>query len=354
MVANDVVRHPRLNSDAKILIVLIQGLPDSACDKPLSEHASDLGMKPRAYQRAKEQLVACGFLHEWKWQGTRGRWVTEQLVSNVALTREGANAVREGVPQPTSDPGDPPAPPTPPAAEPPSVGGPTVGEPESPEPGGSPPEVKTREKNNPHPPPSTPDETDGRDGSDGPGESDRPEVGETEVAEPEVAQPEVVEAERLLLSLRHTRRDLLLGVREARALADAAAEWLRRGLSTADLRQALTAGLPPGGVRSAVGFVRHRLIEKLPAPIAPSTPAASAAGAAPTTSATSATAAPGAVPAGGLITCKGPGDEHVFRAVADETHCAPCRRRTAAAAQTAPRPRSIPWRTRVQEAAAGA
>jgi hypothetical protein len=80
-----------------------------------------------------------------------------------------------------------------------------------------------------------------------------------------VPAPELAEAEGVLLSLRHAHRDLLLGVREARSLADAAAEWLRRGVSAPDLRRALTTGLPTDGIRSAVGFLRHRLIQKLPA-----------------------------------------------------------------------------------------
>lgn len=141
-------------------------------------------------------------------------------------------------------------------------------------------------------------------------------------------------AERLLLSLRHVHKDLLLGVRQARGLADAAAEWLRRGVSVADLRHALTSHLPPGGVRSAVGFLRHRLVEKLPVP-------------APTA------ATP---PPGGLVTCDGPGDEHVFRPVADETRCSPCRTREAERQRPGPERPSVrvPWRTRRDQARAAA
>ncbi|MFB7966130.1 hypothetical protein [Streptomyces rubiginosohelvolus] len=65
---------------------------------------------------------------------------------------------------------------------------------------------------------------------------------------------QLAKAERLLLSLRHTRRDLLLGVREARALAVEAVKWLEGGLPEGDLRQALPADPPEGGVRSAVGL----------------------------------------------------------------------------------------------------
>ncbi|MFF8845811.1 hypothetical protein ACF08N_24345 [Streptomyces sp. NPDC015127] len=278
--SHDIVRHRGLNSDAKILILLVQGLPEGpAVERALGRHAEDMGFTPRQYQKAKKLLVQHGFLHEWQWQNDRGRWNTDQLMSNVSLTGEEADRVREGAP--------------------PSEPEPVVGEAEPRGLGDSPPVEKNEEKNPPHPP--------------------------TE------AQPrEVVAAERVLLSLRHTHRELLLGVREAHSLAESAAEWLRRGVSAAELRQALTAGLPKGGVRSAVGFLRHRLVEKLPAPV---------------------TAAVPAVPSPGLVACEGPGEEHLFRPVGDETHCGRCRT-AAAATQARPRPERVSWQTRVAEAMA--
>ncbi|MFC9705196.1 hypothetical protein ACFTWD_31385 [Streptomyces sp. NPDC056943] len=156
--------------------------------------------------------------------------------------------------------------------------------------------------------------------------------------------PELIEAERLLLSLRHSHRDLLLGVREARGLADQAAEWLRRGIPAVDLRRALTAYLPSNGVRSAVGFLRHRLTEKMPPPPPP---------------ADTAPAAP-ARPAP-LIACEGPGDLHVFRPAAGETHCGPCRREAAweehelrhPSPQHTPDPGPVAWRDRFDKYAKG-
>ncbi|MFB7940783.1 hypothetical protein [Streptomyces sp. NPDC056049] len=74
-VSHSVVRNPRLTSDAKVLLVYLQGLPESAATtKPLGEHALDLGMKPRTYQKAKESLTTCGHLHEWRWQDGQGLW----------------------------------------------------------------------------------------------------------------------------------------------------------------------------------------------------------------------------------------------------------------------------------------
>ncbi|MCX4584550.1 hypothetical protein [Streptomyces sp. NBC_01481] len=279
--SHDVVRHPELSSDAKILLLYVQGLPESDLARPLSEHAAKLGMKTRAYQRAKELLETCGYLHVWRWQGAGGLWSTDQLLSNVTLTREEASRLRNGVPP----------------EEPPNEQPPAVGERDE-RIVGTPPKEEEREKNLPHPP-------------------------------PEGQRPEVAQAERVLLSLRHDHRDLLLGVREARSLAEPAAEWLRCGVSASDLRRALTAGLPAGGVRSAVGFLRHRLLHKLPAAPEP------------------AVAAPR-----GLVICEGPGDDHVFRPVGDETHCGPCR--LGAASRPRPKARGVSWRTLLQEGGTGA
>ncbi|TGA83991.1 hypothetical protein E2651_42840, partial [Streptomyces sp. MZ04] len=95
--SHDVVRHQALNSDAKILLLYVQGLSEAdASAHSLGEHAARLGIKGRAYQRAKQLLDDNGYLHAWRWQGERGRWVTEQLLANVTLTREEASAVRAG------------------------------------------------------------------------------------------------------------------------------------------------------------------------------------------------------------------------------------------------------------------
>ncbi|MGW9435707.1 hypothetical protein [Streptomyces sp. NPDC055607] len=312
--SNELVRHRGLNSDAKVLLLYIQGLPASECDKPLGEHAAELGLLPREYQRAKKGLAASGLLHEWKTQGRRGRWSTDQLLSNVTLTREEAAAVRNGVPveEPETDG--------------PSGANPTVGPPTSPVLGRSNPKDEDWGKTPSHPPTEEP-------------AAEASAVEEPTVEEPtaevpaaEAPAPEVATAERLLLSLRHQSRDLLLGVREARGLAEAAAEWLRRGVSVAELRHALTSHLPVDGVRSAVGFLRHRLTVKLPE--RPPEPAVAA-------------------PAGGgIVICEGPGREHTFRQVADETRCGPCRRERART-RTEPVGGPVSWRDHFDKVAQG-
>ncbi|MEN8649313.1 hypothetical protein ABCR94_01335 [Streptomyces sp. 21So2-11] len=70
--SHDVVRHPRLNNDAKILLLYIQGLPAGELGKPLSALALRVGVKGAAYQRVKQLLIACGYFFEWSHQGERG------------------------------------------------------------------------------------------------------------------------------------------------------------------------------------------------------------------------------------------------------------------------------------------
>lgn len=290
--AHDVVRHSNLSSDAKVLIMYVQGLPESCASEALSDHAKRIGIKGRAYQRAKSQLKEAGYVHEWRWQGQGGLWMTDQVFSNVPLTDEEARGLRGAKAQ--AKPAD-----RSPAGG--QAGTRTVGTPQ--------PEVEEeREKNTPHPPTEAP----------------AAEAAPEPVAE---ADPEVVQAERVLLSLRHANPQLHLGVREARSLSEMAADWLRRGVRASELRQALVNSLPAEGVRSAYGFVRHRLVHKLPEAPAPVAPVA--------------TVRP-------HVTCEGEGPEHVFRPRADETLCGPCAQQAAEEAHFAKYPpRPQPWRERV-------
>ncbi|MEV3932976.1 MULTISPECIES: hypothetical protein [unclassified Streptomyces] len=282
--SHDVVRHARLTSDAKILLLAVQGLPGEQAAQPLSDHARRLGITGRAYQKSKEALVAHGYVHEWREQGERGRWVTEQLLSNVPLTPGEAEALRRAR-----------------AGGSPSEPEPTVGEPAGRVVGRQLPVDEEQEKSYPHPPSEARPEA----------EPERRPEGEPGAG----LGPEAEEGERVLLSLRHVRRELYLGVKEARGLAELAARWLSRGVSAGELRRVLTSELPRDGVRSAVGFLRFRLLHKMP----PELPA---------------TAIPQAAPAPRapeLVTCAAApeGEEHVFRPVSDETECRDCRRQAA-------------------------
>ncbi|MFE7115265.1 hypothetical protein ACFU99_07535 [Streptomyces sp. NPDC057654] len=328
--SHDVVRHRRLESDAKVLLLYVQGLPESEAARPLGEHAAQLGIKGRAFQKAKQQLVEGGYFHDWRWQGERGRWMTDQVFANVVLSAEEAVRVRDG---------DGSASPNPQPCPQPSAQIPTVGGPTGRRAGGYLRKKKNEEKNSSHPPTIAPREE--------PREQDHCPAGPAPDAPPDpssvpssapssdpssdpheplrraILAPHLAEAERVLLSLRHADRRLRLGVAEARELAGAAAEWFLRGARSGELREALTTGLPPEGVRYAPGFVRRRLTDKLPEVRSIPEQQQRAREAEPPT------------PPPQFTTCQGTGNEHVFRPVADETYCGPCRQERAEAAYSA-------------------
>ncbi|MEV4881341.1 hypothetical protein [Streptomyces cyaneofuscatus] len=344
-----------MNSDAKVLLLYVQGLPESATDCPLGELARKLDMKGRSYQQAKKQLTENGHLHEWRSQGDGGRWMTEQLLSSTPLTREEAGAVRAKLSPEAGQSVRPERQPCPP----PTAQLPTVGEPTPWSVGGYEPEEEHDEENTPHPP-SEPQREPQREPEPEPDAARQPtpvpdQVAETETeaeAEAEaqaeavpqphpqphplpLPSPQLTRAEKVLLSLRHSRRELMLGVGEARTLAVEAAKWLERGLSESELRHALLAERPEEGVRSAFGFLRHRLIRKCPvspAPVAPTEPPPP--------------------PVRALIACAGTEEEeHLFRPLGDETECAECRRATAYASwmvdtDTYDFPPDMTWRQR--------
>ncbi len=368
-----VVRDRRIDSNAKILILYVQGLPESATNRPLGELARKLDMKGRPYQQARKQLVEHGYVHEWRTQREGGKWATDQLFTNTPLTGAEARAVWARLePDAGRSPG----------ARCPAVGGPTPRAV-----GGYQPEEDHGDKTTPHPPSeaerglladqgvdlaavAAPDTSLDAEPRGAPFEAAPSPEGATtpnpERAPASASAPapvphptgQLARAERLLLSLRHSRRDLLLGVQEARVLAVEAVKWLEGGLPEGDLRQALLSDPPENGVRSAVGFLRHRLIHKCPVTAAaPATPPAT-----PMIPATPATpAAPLSSPpqpppvrelVRELIACAGPGEEHVFRPLGDEPECADCRRATAyaswmVATDTYEFPDDMTWRQRV-------
>ncbi|MER7037116.1 hypothetical protein [Streptomyces microflavus] len=328
-VPNGLVRQARLGSDAKILVIYVQGLPESDRGKALGEHARALHITGRQYQKAKSELVASGYVHEKRETVAGGRWRTVQVFSNFPLTDDQAARLRAGVPADGYEVvslGS--------SGSAPSTHFPTVGAPGGRVAGGQLPADEEPGKNESHPP------TEAREGEEaaveGVGEPSEGGCQESSVG------PEVALAERVLLSLRHEQRQLHLGVPEARSIAGLAAEWLRRGVTAADLRRALCNGLPPQGVRTAVGFLAHRLKEKLPsAPESVDPPQP-----------------PPGPPA--LIACAGPGEEHLFRPpVPWATTCGPCHREEQRAfwadalgrGDAAPEP--PPWRERFAAFAEG-
>ncbi|MEW2577518.1 hypothetical protein AB0902_14990, partial [Streptomyces syringium] len=96
-VPSDIIRHPRLSARAVRLLLWQLSLPQSV-DQPLWESAERARIGKRSFTLAKRQLVAEGYLFEWKEQGEGGQWSTTQMVSNVCLTATEAAAARAGLP----------------------------------------------------------------------------------------------------------------------------------------------------------------------------------------------------------------------------------------------------------------
>ncbi|MFQ6195063.1 hypothetical protein [Streptomyces sp. NPDC000405] len=267
-VPNEIIRHPRLSAEAVRLLLWQLSLPDDV-DQPLSETAKRAGIKKTAFGRAKGELKAEGYVHEWHRQGPRGRWATTQLVSNVPLSAEEALAVRDG--------GRP--------AEPPTAVEPAIGEPEDRSVGRS------------------PDNT-----------------GENTYNPPSQPFPLIERGALTLSSISHRERQLRLTGREVTGLAPLAAEWFLRGASLTDLREALTLGLPEP-VHSAAALIRNRLMRKMP-------PAPSFAEQRATTP-----GAPPEPRVADMRECQGDHVQpRLFRPVAEETLCPACRRERAEAA----------------------
>ncbi|MEW2580108.1 hypothetical protein [Streptomyces syringium] len=242
-VPNEIIRHPRLSSDAVRLLTWALSMADEALEA-LSETAKRAGIGKTAFIRAKRELAAEGFLHEWRGQGDGGRWFTEQMISNVPLTAAEAAAARDG--RPSDQP-------------------PTAGEPNRRAVGRSPKKTEKKTYNPPTPdlapadePEATADEAPAVSGREGEGSSatTRPPVGA-------VPLPLVERGGLALAAVAHAEPRLRLSGRNVAELAVLAGEWFQRGGGMLDLREALTSGLPEV-VHSPAALVRNRLMRKMP------------------------------------------------------------------------------------------
>ncbi|KUL36203.1 hypothetical protein [Streptomyces regalis] len=283
-VPNDIIRHPRLSSDAVRLLTWQLSLPAEARDS-LSRTAERAGIGKCAFLRAKRELKAEGYLHEWREQGVRGLWATVQLVSNVPLTGEEAAGVREGEE----------------AAPAPVGGSPAAGEPKG-RAVGCHPEAPVRE-NTPLYPAGT--------ASVGSGDSS--------------------DFERLALARQvvESLSDLDPRLRMPRGmlpqLAALAGEWLARGHTAAAVRECVRRALPGRGqvIRRPGGLVRYVLSEVPPPPLTPAVAAPE-------------NAAPQLPRVAQMRECEGRHTQPLlFRPVADERLCRACRSARAAVGEGA-------------------
>ncbi|MGA5806799.1 helix-turn-helix domain-containing protein [Streptomyces cellulosae] len=111
----------------------------------------------------------------------------------------------------------------------------------------------------------------------------------------------------LLADLRRHDYRLLLSADDTAHLAPGVAAWLERDVTPAAVRRALTADLPPEGLRRPAALLAHRLASQLPPP-------------APFRAQATAPPPPVRHP---LRTCDG--CDRAFRAPAPTTHCRDCR-----------------------------
>ncbi|MGW0464002.1 hypothetical protein ACWDX6_01845 [Streptomyces sp. NPDC003027] len=292
-IPNEILRHPRLNADAVRLLSWQLSLPDGV-DEPLSKTAERASIGKISFLRAKGQLKAEGYVHEWREQGERGLWRTRQLVSNVPLSPAEAALVRAPghVPAPgpaplpprTSLPAPAPLPaptslPAPVTAVPPAAGLPAAGGPSVRSVGRHP--DKTSGGNTSNPPPSAPPEA-------------QRAVDDLASLDPRLRVPRAMLPE----------------------LAGLAARWLEAGHSIESLRSGIARCLPARGepVHRPGGLVRY-ILRDVPPPRLDPPPAA------PPLSAVAS-----------MRECAA--DRHVqpmlFRPVGDETLCAACRQDQAA------------------------
>lgn len=244
--SHDLIRHPRLSSDAVRLLTWQLSLPDGARE-PLSRTAERARIGACAFTRAKRQLKEEGFVHERRLQGPGGHWVTQQLVSNMPLSDAEAAKILGRMPvHPPSTDASPQVTPTPRI---PAVGAPT-------------------------PPPTGghPNKDPGENTSHRPAEPERKPV---PGSVPDVT--EVLEAARAFVAalplLSPDLRRIPQGMHDE--LARLISRWLTAGHAPTAIRTHILRGLPDDGtpVHRPGGLLRYLLRDVPPPPGPDTTPA---------------------------------------------------------------------------------
>ncbi|MGV9689283.1 hypothetical protein ACWDUX_09225 [Streptomyces sp. NPDC003444] len=239
--SHEIIRHPRLNSDAVRLLTWQLSLPQGARES-LSRTAERARIGACAFGRAKRQLKEEGFVHERRVQGAGGHWITQQLVSSAPLTADEAAKILARTPLPTC--GDQVSPQVAPSPRNRAAGVPAVGAPEAPSTGGHPEEEPVE------------------DTSNLPSAADEPADEPAPLTSPRQEEARALIGALPLLSpaLRHippAMRD---------ELARLAARWLDAGHTSADVHEHVLRGLPGTGtpVHRPGGLVRYLLREVPP------------------------------------------------------------------------------------------
>ncbi|WP_051767305.1 hypothetical protein [Streptomyces sp. NRRL S-37] len=250
--SHDLIRHPRLSSDAVRLLTWQLSLPDGARE-PLSRTAERARIGACAFTRAKRQLKEEGFVHERRVQGPGGHWVTQQLVSNVPLSAAEAAKILARMPVHVSD-----ASASPQLA--PSARVPAAGTPTPPPTDGHP--RKAPGENTSHRPA-------GPERKPDPEPEPAPEATET-TEPPEAARALVAALPRLSPDLRRIPR----GMHDE--LARLVSRWLAAGHTPTAVRTHILRGLPDDGtpVHRPGGLLRYLLRDVPPAPVPDAIPIA--------------------------------------------------------------------------------
>lgn len=257
--SHEIIRHPRLTSDAVRLLTWQLSLPQGARES-LSRTAERARIGGSAFTRAKRQLKDEGFVHERRVQGPGGRWATQQLVSSTPLSA--AEAAKLLARMPVGPAGETTTERVSPQLAPgPRI--PAVGEPTGPPTDGHP--KKDSGENTSHRPPEPP----------GPATEPESETAtatatpETE-PQPETTVPPLPEEARALVSTYPHLSPALHHIPRAMhaELTDLTARWLAAGHPPTAVRLHILHGLPDDGspVHRPGGLLRYLLRDVPPVP----------------------------------------------------------------------------------------
>ncbi|CAL9565251.1 hypothetical protein SUDANB140_04731 [Streptomyces sp. enrichment culture] len=299
--SHDLIRHPRLSSDAVRLLTWQLSLPPGTRES-LSRTAERARIGGCAFTRAKRQLKDEGFVHERRLQGPGGLWVTQQLVSNVPLSEGEALKLLAQVPV------GPAGTTTTERVTPPQLApgrrSPAVGEPTSPSTDGYPPQDQDGNTSNQPP---------------------RPPVDDAQSPQADgAAEPHATAARALVDALPALSPDLRHIPRAMRPeLTKLTACWLAAGHPPTAVRTHILRGLPDDGtpVHRPGGLLRHLLRDVPPPRRVTTTP--------PPEDADPARRFAGSGLSSRLAGTRECAGDHLqpvlFRPVGDETHCLRCR-----------------------------
>ncbi|MFE9920224.1 hypothetical protein ACFYQA_01205 [Streptomyces sp. NPDC005774] len=265
--SHEIIRHPRLTSDAVRLLTWQLSLPQGARES-LSRTAERAHIGGSAFTRAKRQLKDEGFVHERRVQGPGGLWATQQLVSSTPLNAAEAAKLLAGMPV------GPAGGTTTERVSPQLAPGariPAVGEPTTPPTDGHP--KKDPWENTSHRPPEPPGPGPEPEAETATATAATAETAETETQPETTTAPPLLEEARALVSTYPHLSPALHHIPRAMhaELAGLTTHWLAAGHPPAAVRLHILRGLPDDGstVHRPGGLLRYLLRDVPPVPPVP-------------------------------------------------------------------------------------